>query len=328
MTTQSDAPAGLIHAKRLDGAGGADEVAWSELSSAGALAEQLWLHFDFEDPQAQRWLENDSQLNDVAYRALISDETRPRSLNRGDNLLLTLRGINHNRGAEPEDMVSLRLWTDGKRLITTRRRQLASTRDVIDELNAGSGPRSTVELLVYLIERITDRMSDTIESFEDELLDIEGRLLSDQTDGIRSELSMLRKRTVSVRRYLSPQREAMNRLVNEGLSWIDEMSRLKLREATDRLIRHIENMDEVRDRAALAQEELASRIAEQLNARSYLFTVAAVIFLPLGFLTGLLGINVGGVPGSGNDEAFWIVLALCIGISALLGLLLHVRRWL
>ena len=83
-------------------------------------------------------------------------------------------------------------------------------------------------------------------------------------------------------------------------------------------------MDETRDRAVLANEELANRIAEQMNERSYLFTVAAVIFLPLGFLTGLLGINVGGMPGVDSDLAFWIVVLLCA--IAALGLTWMFRR--
>ncbi len=38
----------------------------------------------------------------------------------------------------------------------------------------------------------------------------------------------------------------------------------------------------------------------------YVLSVIAAIFLPLGFLTGLLGINVGGIPGADNPEAFWL----------------------
>ncbi|MDP5070422.1 MAG: zinc transporter ZntB, partial [Congregibacter sp.] len=288
----------------------------------------LWLHFNFEDEDTQRWLREDSGLNDIAYNSLTSSETRPRALNRGDNLLLTLRGINSNPGENPDDMVSLRIWTNGTLLISTRRRKLLSTTDVLDELAAGSGPKNTVELLVGWTERITERMTDTIEGFEDRVLSIEERLLCGEPAGIRMELANLRKQIISVRRYLSPQREAMNRLAAESLSWLDDLNRLRLREINDRLIRHIEDMDEVRDRAVLAQEELTNGIAEQMNARSYLFTVAAVIFLPLGFLTGLMGINVGGMPGVENPNAFWLVVFLCCLVGVGLTMIFKMRRWL
>jgi zinc transporter len=276
----------------------------------------------------QDWLEHHSGLNDVAFHALVSPETRPRAVNRGDNLLLTLRGINLTPGVDPDDMVSLRIWTDGNRVISTRRRSLLSTQDVREELDAGNGPCNATELLVAWVDRITWRMSETVENFDDQVLALEERVLNEEIAGVRLELARLRKQTLSIRRYLAPQREAMNRLVNENLSWLDEMNRLRLREINDRLIRYIEDIDEVRERAAMAQEELLSRVSEQMNQRSYVFTVVATIFLPLGFFTGLMGINVGGMPGVNDARAFWIVVGLCLGITGLAALLLHVKRWL
>lgn len=327
-SSQAAPPAGLIHAILLDGAGGATAYEWSKLKSWSSSEGSLWLHFNFDDEATQQWLLDESGLNDIAFNSLTNTETRPRALNRGDNLLLTLRGINTNPGEDPDDMVSLRIWTNGSMLISTRRRRLLSTDDVLEELAAGSGPINTVELLVVWTERITERMSDTIEGFEDRVLSIEERLLCGDPSGIRSELAVLRKQIISVRRYLAPQREAMNRLAGENLTWLDDLNRLRLREINDCLIRHIEAMDEVRDRAVLAQEELGNRIAEQMNSRSYLFTVAAVIFLPLGFLTGLMGINVGGMPGIDNDSAFWLVVALCAVVGAGLTLVFKLQRWL
>ena len=225
-------------------------------------------------------------------------------------------------------MVSLRIWTDGQRVISTRRRSLLSTQDVREELDAGNGPRNAAELLVAWVNRIIWRMSDTVENFDDQVLELEDRVLSGESQGIRLELARLRKQTISIRRYLAPQREAMNRLVNENLSWLDDMNRLRLREVNDRLIRYVEDIDEVRERAAMAQEELLGRVSEQMNQRSYVFTVVATIFLPLGFFTGLMGINVGGMPGVEDADAFWIVVAICIGVIAVLAVLFRWKRWL
>lgn len=120
----------------------------------------------------------------------------------------------------------------------------------------------------------------------------------------------------------------MNRLVNENLTWLDEMNRLRLREINDQLIRHIEDIDEVRERAAVAQEELMSRISEQMNERIYVFTVVATLFLPLGFFTGLMGINVGGMPGIDSGLGFWLVVSICFLLSAGLMWIFRLRRWL
>ncbi len=321
-------PAGLIHAILLDGKGGCSDYPLENVARWTPEQGCLWLHFDFEEPGARQWLEHESGLNDIAFEALVSQETRPRALNRGDNLLLSLRGINFNPGESPDDMVSVRLWTNGQRIISTRRRKLLSTDDVLAELAAGNGPRDTVELLVTWIERIVWRMSEIMEDFEDRVMALEERVLEGETAGIRLSLAELRKQTISIRRYLAPQREAMNRLVNENLTWLDEMNRLRLREINDRLIRYIEDIDEVRERAVVAQEELMSRISEQLNERTYVFTVVATLFLPLGFFTGLMGINVGGMPGINSGDAFWVVVSICVLVCICLMMVFRMKRWL
>ena len=59
----------------------------------------------------------------------------------------------------------------------------------------------------------------------------------------------------------------------------------------------------------------------RLNKNMYILSVISAIFLPLGFLTGLLGINVGGIPGAENVDAFWIfsggLVTLVIGLLSL-----------
>lgn len=321
-------PAGLVHAKLLDGQGGARDLDWQEVAHWHVDLGCLWLHFDYEQEETQHWLKEESGLNDVAYTALTSSETRPRAVNRGDNLLLALRGINLQPGSEPDDMVTVRIWTDGKKVISSRRRILQSTEDLLEDLAAGVGPRSTVGLLVAWIDRITWRMNGTVENFEDQVAALEERVLSGELEGLRADMAQLRKQTITIRRYLAPQREAMNRLISEPLSWIDEMNRLRLREINDRLIRHIEDIDAIRERAAMAQDELQNRVNEEISQRSYVFTVVATIFLPLGFFTGLMGINVGGMPGVEDGNAFWVVVFLCVSVIAALGLVFRFKRWL
>ena len=225
-------------------------------------------------------------------------------------------------------MISIRIWTDGSRVISTRRRSLLSTEDVVDRLEDGSGPLNAATLLVEWIDRVIGRMNETVDELEDDVSELENKVLSGQIEGVRLELAQKRKQCISIRRWLAPQREALSRLYNEQLPWLDELNRLRIREVADRQIRHVEDIDEVRERAAMAQEELLGRVSEQMNQRSYLFTVVATIFLPLGFFTGLMGINVGGMPGVEDGMGFWIVVVLCIGLMLTLGALFRWKKWL
>ena len=144
----------------------------------------------------------------------------------------------------------------------------------------------------------------------------------------RSELANLRRESILLRRYLAPQREAMARLVVEKTNLFTDNDRMHLRESTDRLIRYIEELDSVRDRAAVIQEELSNQRAEEMNKRMYVLSMVAAVFLPLGFLTGLLGINVGGIPGADNKFAFLIFSVLLVVVIVVQLFLFKKKKWL
>jgi len=65
-----------------------------------------------------------------------------------------------------------------------------------------------------------------------------------------------------------------------------------------------------------------------MNQKMYVVALIAAIFLPLGLLTGLLGINVGGIPGANNNLAFVLVCLLLVGLAALQAWVLRRRHWL
>ncbi|MCW9031792.1 MAG: zinc transporter ZntB, partial [Gammaproteobacteria bacterium] len=238
--------------------------------------------------------------------ALMSDDPRPRSAVMQNGLLVILRGVNMNPGAEPEDMVSIRLWINDKRIVSTRRRKLLSVSDLTHAINTGIGPTSTGDFLVHLAARLVERMSYVVDEIDGNADLLEEKVLTLQSHQLRPQISQLRREAISLRRYLAPQRDAMTRLYNEKVQWLDETQRMQLREIADRTMRYIEDLDSVKERVIVIQEELMSRISEQMDKRMYVLSMVAAIFLPLGFLTGLLGINVGGIPGAEYKEAFLV----------------------
>ena len=85
--------------------------------------------------------------------------------------------------------------------------------------------------------------------------------------------------------------------------------------------------DSARDRAAVSQDELNSRLSEQMNHTMYVLSIVAAVFLPLGLFTGLLGINVGGIPGTEDPWAFLIVCVLLVVIAIGLLVVFRRKRW-
>ena len=318
---------GLIHAYLLDGTEGGRRLGMEDIESWTSEQGVLWVHLDYTRETAREWVRNSVGLEEVVADALLTEETRPRAAAVDDGLLIALRGINMNPGAEPDDMVSVRLWVDSERIISTQKRTLFSVNDIAEQLEAGKGPTGTGDFLVTLADRIVWRMSDTVDQCEDLVADLEEQVLDESGSSVRFDLATLRRQTITLRRYLAPQRDAFAKLITEKIAWLDDDSRLRLREVSDRLIRHIEDLDAVRERAAVTQEELLSRLSDQMNTRMYVLSVVAAIFLPLGFLTGLLGVNVGGIPGAENPWAFYLFMLFLVGIVVAQMLWFKRKKW-
>ena len=65
----------------------------------------------------------------------------------------------------------------------------------------------------------------------------------------------------------------------------------------------------------------------RLNKNTYILSVIASIFLPLGFLTGLLGINIEGIPGATNQSAFYIFCGIITLITAIQVIIFKKLKW-
>ena len=309
MTTEKTTQ-GLLHAFLFDGRGGGHKFTWEDIRKWQPEDGLLWIHLSYTSDEAALWLSTESGLDLVVIDALLSEETRPRATVVGKGLLLSLRGINLNPGSSEEDMVSVRIWADENRIISTRKRQLLSVEQVTRNILAGNGPESTGEFLNSFIEQLTSYIEDTIDVLESTEEEIEEKVADVHTEDLRSEISVIRRKAILLRRYLAPQREALMRIQTENLSWFRDKDKRYLYETTNHLTRLVEDLDSIRDRAMVAQEETLNMLSQQLNSRMYMLTLLTAIFLPLSFLTGLLGINVGGIPGGSSPYGFWAIVGL------------------
>ena len=305
----------------LDGAGGAAPSSLEDLpqSDAGSNGfEFVWIQLQRDNAEALEWLESGSDLDGFIREALTAEDTRPRCTVHGDGAIINLRGVNLHEGAEPEDMISLRLWVEKRRVVGVWRRPLYAVADLMASLERGIAPASPGDLVAKLALRLVDRMEPTVADLHEQIDDMEDVLDDPEASFSRSDLADLRRQAIILRRFISPQRDALNTLAIEDLDWLTERDRSRIREAADKTTRVAEELESVRERAAIVHDQLLERRAEQMNSYTLLLSVVAAIFLPLGLLTGLLGINVGGMPGANSPWAFWIVTASLVVIGLVL----------
>lgn len=308
---------------RLDGAGGGVDIPADEAirPSAGG-AGFVWLHLR-RDGSATRPALTALGLDSSVIAALTADETRPRCTAHGPGLLVNLRGVNLSPGAEPEDMISVRLWLTAERVVGVWVRPLHAVEDIHAALRRGEGPVSPGDFTAKLVLRLADRAEPAVAALNERIDAMEEAMLTGEVRALRPELSDLRRRAILLRRHMVPQRDALTTMEIEDAAWLSDRDRIRLREAAERVMRLGEELDAIRDRAQIVHEQIMDARAEALNRRMLLLAVISAVFLPLSLIAGLLGMNVGGIPGAAHPDAFWVVAALVTVIG--LGLFLWVR---
>jgi zinc transporter len=321
---------GLRFACILDGQGGCRILDWDALSRWTPDQGVAWVHLERDDPHAADWLRRHSGIDPVHCDALLAAESRPRVEDSGDALLIVLRGVNRSPGSDAIDLVPIHLWVDGQRVISLREKHhyLLALRDIRESLKQGHGPRSAGELFVQIAEKIVQDIQPAVAELEDEADELDDRLLEHDSLTCRKKLSDMRRHAIQLRRYMAPQREALFRLQVQEASWLSTRGKVRLREVTDGVLRHVENLDAVRDRATILHEDLAAQIAENHAKASNRLTLIAAVLLPPSLFAGLLGANVGGVPGSDSPWAFAIVVVMALALFPLEIWVLRRLNWL
>jgi len=292
-----------------------------DVTLPGDGAAGRWTHLRNEDEHTADLIE--LGVPETVAEALAVTAARPRASRFDGGLVLVLRGVNMSPGAEPEDMVSVRMWVKGEHIVTVSPRRVFAVEDVHAAIGTPEGPRTPSEVVALLAETLVERITPFVDKLMDEVERIEERVIETELDELQAPLSQLRRVVAQIRRHLAPQRDALARLYREPPAVLRAQDVEAVREVGDRTQRNVEDLDAIRERALVLRDELDHHASAALNRNTYLMSVVAAVFLPLSLITGVLGINVGGIPGTDSPVAFAIVV---VGLLVLTGLELWLLR--
>lgn len=295
---------------------------WPDLAPEAGFR---WLHLDLKDKNVESWAR--AKLPRIARHALLQVETRPRCDRHEDGLILNLRGVNLNPEASPEDMVSLRMWITPSAVVTGRMRKVFAIDEMRKAAEKGKAPASVGAFLVELVMGLTSRIETVSLDLENQTDALEDAVLDEELPA-RGQLNNLRKAVIKMRRFIAPQRDAVTTLAQLRDWGLSAEEQAQLREAANRTHRTAEELDSVRDRLQALQDQVDADLAQRLGRHSHILSIVAAIFLPLGFLTGLFGVNVAGMPGTLTPMAFWWLVGGSIALGVLLYLFFKLADWL
>lgn len=308
----------LIYGYAVDEDGTVRKLNWADVSKAPvqSAGARVWVHLNRLVPAARQWVSEISGLDAGITDALFREETRPRATPHAPGWLVNLRGINFNDGDQDDLMIALRIYADENIIVTTRALKILAAEDLARSFDAGTPPPTNGDIIAYFAERLVIRMEPVVETLADRVDEIEDLLIEGDVMPVKSALTPIRRQAIALRRFMSPQREALSVLGFDEGALLSDQNRLAIRDSQNVLLRISEELESVRDRAQIIQEQIAEQRAEEMNTRLFVLSIISAIFLPLGFITGLFGVNVGGMPGVDSPYAF---TTLCLGMLGTVG---------
>ncbi|WP_147110244.1 zinc transporter ZntB [Tateyamaria sp. syn59] len=267
-----------------------------------------WVHFDLTDADLPGFLH--ANVPAIPAAALTAPETRPRADRYGDGLILNLRGVNLNEDGPADQMVAVRMWVTAQLVVTVRVRKIFALDAMRAEADSGQGPGTPMQFVSALATRLMGRVQDTV-------FDLSGRVdamedsVQDDDQPLPTELAEERRMAIRLRRYLAPQRDALVALVGTDSPLMTQGTRDLLREQANLAKLNVEELEGLIARMTAVQDHHTAQAALMQGHNGYVLSIVAAVFLPLGFVTGLFGVNVAGMPGI---ETPWAFAALCVSL--------------
>lgn len=286
----------------------------------------LWLHFNLADARARDWLLEHGSLPDVAREALLEDNSHVHVQFMARGFVAVLRDLDHSRDGTEARFGTFAVYVDAHRMISARRHPLETFDRLRRELATGLELPSPVALFEHLVECLADTFEGSVLSLSGTVGEAEDSILAGHSRDQGSELRRVRWVLARLRREARANRVALNRIPTHLPAACGNERLHSLAAAVDRFAGVAQDLELVEDRARLMQEEIARRLSEATNKHLYLLSIVTTALLPITLITGIFGMNVGGMPWSDDPRGFsHLMVIIGVTVAIALGLISRAR---
>ena len=151
--------------------------------------------------------------------------------------------------------------------------------------------RGTDYLAYALIDAVVDRYFRILETIGDRIEELEAEVLGDPSIELMHRIHSLKREVLVIRRAVWPLREALGTLYRGEVKHVREETQLFLRDVYDHCVQVIDTVETLREVLSSTMDLYMSGVSNRMNEVMKVLTIIATIFIPLGFIAGLYGMN-------------------------------------
>jgi zinc transporter len=320
--------AGLICGFRLHSEAPAELLPFHpEELQPGAEGRRVWLHFNLADTRAQHWIAACEHLAAAARARLLSDDNHIGLHATGGGLAGALGDVAFEFESDPEHLGLLRVYVDERWVVTARMHPLKTVDCLRREMPGGAIVPTPIFIIIRLVEELGELLDGVATTQADLIDDIEDNVLKDRGPREGGDLGRVRRLVARLRRHVGAQRQALSHVAHRPPSWCGEQDVERLRRAVERIEGIAQDLDSTQERSRLLQEEISNRVNEATSRNLYVLSIITAIFMPITLITGIFGMNVGGLPWLNHPVGFVWVMVVMIFTAAITLFVLHWRRF-
>jgi len=182
--------------------------------------------------------------------------------------------------------------------------------------------------LYRLLDGLVDSMFPYLAAMDDRIDELQDQIFEDPKESQLAALFDLKRQLVGMRKLVTPQRDMVNTMLS-GVVPVPGMtaeSERYIRDLYDHLIRISDMVDSYRDLTSGALEAYTSMVSNRLNDVMKQLTIIATVFLPLSFLTGFFGQNLGWLVNREGSLTAFLIFGIGTEVLAVIALFVMFRR--
>src|SRR5215217_119160 len=261
-----------------------------------------WINIERPGPAERAWLEEHFEFHPLDYEDVLSRNQRPKIDEYDDYLFIVLYFPVFDKTVGRLNAAELDIFIGPDFLITIPNTPLPPVEYLFERCRSNDDVREAMfsNGSGYLLYKIVD------DSFD---------YCFPMLRKIGNKLERMEEEIINFRKIIRPQRAVLRDLERTKQRYLAEDLEVyfdDIVDASERIWDMLENFKEV---VEALEDTNESVLSHRVNEVLRVLTAFSVVILPLTLIASVWGMNVG-VPGEGDTEAFWLIMA---GMFALLG---------
>jgi len=290
-----------------------------------------WINIERPSSSADRgWLEEHFSFHALDIEDVFSHNQRPKVDVYEDYLFVVLHFPRFDKAVGRLNAAELDLFVGPDFLVTMPNDRIEPLEYLFERAKAAEGAQRDAffakgagYVLYKLVDSCVDASFPMLRKMGNKLERLEDAIFEGESDKIVRDLSDAKQEIINFRKIVRPQRPALRDLERTTRRYLHEDLDIyfdDVNDASERIWDMLENFKEVVEGLEDTNESV---ISHRVNDVLRVLTSISVIVLPLTLIASAAGMNVA-FPGESTEAAFWVILAIMVGV--LVAMVLYFRR--